>query len=67
MKYLVESYKIAVEMFVLSEELVLARIDEDWEKVVAVARRLSYLSGMSRLIEPYWGNPSTFFAMEVLA
>lgn len=45
----------------MSEELLLATLDDDWEKVINVARRLSYLSGYGKLIEPIWGNLAEFF------
>jgi hypothetical protein len=53
------------ELYELSEDLILAYLDENWEEVLNVARRLGYLSGYGKLIEPFWGNPQEFFALEV--
>ena len=60
-----KSMELAYELFRLSEDLLFAIIDEDWNGVIVVARRLGHLSGYSILIEPFWGNPAEFFELEV--
>jgi len=53
------------ECYRLSEDLILARLDEDWEKVTEVACMLFYLSDYWRFIEPYYDNIPDFFSLEV--
>jgi hypothetical protein len=53
---------ISDELFLISEELLLAFLEDDWDVVLNVIRRLGYLSGYGKLIEPLWGNLAEFFA-----
>jgi len=53
------------QCYLLSEELLLARFDNDWEKVIEITRTLFYLSDYWRFIEPYYVNIPEFFALGV--
>lgn len=53
------------ECYRLSEDLIIAQLDEDWEQVREVARMLFYLSDYWRFIEPYYVNIPDFFTLGV--
>ena len=53
------------ECYRLSEDLAIAILDEDWEKVRKVGLVLFHLSDYWRFIEPYYDNIPDFFALGV--
>ena len=53
------------ECYRLSEDLIIAQLDEDWEKVREVTRMLFHLSDYWRFIEPYYDNIPDFFSLGV--